>query len=350
MRRLLLKQLLRMTRTKRVPLIHEPDTLETDVVMGVTTSENFFKPYHYSGGFHFPTILAKVRKGGVESLNVYEKMFWNLHTDHRTAMADRLTYVSETYGDDEVTMKKVWDLYRRGGPETRQTLEGTLAKVARNPRIRDNVNKMLANIESSRKIREAFSKAKPEQWKIMERLIETKDLDPIRTGNIVTKLPTNMMVSAFTDRDFAKLVNADYKKKLDFKYARVINKGNVEKAMVSLREHILGEQYHLSEYQRAQLEILMDDMTVDDFDNFYKSRFGHIVNEVFYSSDSRMMMQTTPYELFDDDVDPPKPGRTMGITEKDKIFNKFVSSLQVYMGVDDDTLDALVWEKLGRKG
>lgn len=332
MRRLLMKQFMRMKRNGTLsPKELTNFTVKEDNIISSIVGDRYWNLYRS------PNVVGKLMEGqfvGYErGAELHEMRMDKL--DRRGELPSAKKYIESSEKQALLTLKKMNEV---------------LNKVNQNPRLRANVNAMLANIESSRKIREAFSKAKPEQWKIMERLIETKDLDPIRTGNIVTKLPTNMMVSALTDRDFAKLVNADYKKRLDFKYARVINKGNVEKAMVSLREHILGEQYHLSEYQRAQLEILMDDMTVDDFDNFYKSRFGHIVNEVFYSSDSRMMMQTTPYELFDDDVDPPKPGRTMGITEKDKIFNKFVSSLQVYMGVDDDTLDALVWEKLGRKG
>lgn len=332
MRRLLMKQFMRMKRNGTLsPKELTNFTVEEDNIISSIVGDRYWNLYRS------PNVVGKLMEGqfvGYErGAELHEMRMDKL--DRREELPSAKKYIESSEKQALLTLKKMNEV---------------LNKVNQNPRLRANVNAMLANIESSRKIRDAFSKAKPEQWKIMERLIETRNLDPIRSGNIVTKLPTHAMVSALTDRDFAKLVNADYKKRLDFKYARVINKGNVEKAMISLREHILGEQYHLSEYQRAQLEILMDDMTVDDFDNFYKSRFGHIVNEVFYSSDSRMMMQTTPYELFDDDVEPPKPGRTMGITEKDKIFNKFVSSLQVYMGVDDDTLDALVWEKLGRKG
>ena len=340
MRRLLMKQFMRMAHSKTIPITFTPMAIGGKIVKNNIN--------YLIKGKDRPLDVGEVN---IDADKYYQALLYPTYENPAVAMAQRQMMQNITYGiQNDEAWDKLGKIIDRAIAYDKGEITAVLNKLSKNPNMRADVNKMLANIESSRKIREAFSKAKPEQWKIMERLIETKDLDPIRTGNIVTKLPTNMMVSTLTDRDFAKLLNADYKKRLDFKYARVINKGNVEKAMISLREHILGEQYHLSEYQRAQLEILMDDMTVDDFDNFYKTRFGHIVNEVFYSSDSRMMMQTTPYELFDDDVEPPKPGRTMGITEKDKIFNKFVSSLQVYMGVDDDTLDALVWEKLDRKG
>ena len=332
-----------------IPLQYEP-TEEADVVMGLTTPEIMFKTYHYNRGFHFPTILAKVKRGGVESLDVYERMFWNLHTDHKTPMADRIAYQGEVYGYNRESLDTMWDLYRRGEPETRRTIEVTLAQVAaRDLKIHSNINTMLSSMKGSHKIREFFANANPEQYAIMERLMEHRKLMPLVAGNVVTKLPDHMIVSVLTNKEFAKVVQGDFKGTVANagKYMRVNPRFITEQGMNNLINKIFGRQYNLTEYQKAKLDILIGDMTADDFDNFYKTQYGHLIDQIFYSSDSRVMGGRTLFE-FDSDIELPGEGRTMYVSEKHKLFERFTEGLQAYIGIDDESLNMMVYDRMLR--
>lgn len=349
MRRLLLKQLLRMTRRKTLPLILTPLAFDGEIVEG-SARHLFNKDLHKPGAPTYGELHDKVKRVKFENLSDEEQKLYMGYTNIRMLMGKRKIREVVSYGALDSDIGELRGHVDRACEHiVRVRIDKVLANVERNPRIRGNVITMLNNVRSSRKVRELFMNAKPEQYARMEELMEHRKLLPLVAGNVVTKLPDHMMVSVLTNKEFAKVVQGDFKGTVANagKYMRVNPRFITEQGMNNLINKIFGRQYNLSEYQKAKLDILIGDMTADDFDNFYKTQYGHLIDQIFYSSDSRVMDGRTLFE-FDSDIELPGEGRTMYVSEKHKLFERFTEGLQAYIGIDDESLDMMIYDRMLR--
>lgn len=162
--------------------------------------------------------------------------------------------------------------------------------------------------------------------------------------NITRALPDRMYLSMKSNREMARIVLGEKRAKdlnKEFKNDIVdIPIGNikqVEQAMENLFNKVVMQR-GLSQEELDMVRVLSEGMTTTEFETFYQE-YKPIVEEMFYSSDSRVMYSGK--YLKDGKIHYIENGVVSG-GEKREIARDFIDSLRRFRGLTQEELDATV--------